>query len=301
MASIGGRRQGVGMLARWLTGLVDAQQGWAVPLGGVLQRWLRAIVRRTGGLRDLLNGRWLGHPLHAAVTDIPIGILGMVIVFDVVRDHPAADLALGVGLLALAGAALAGFADYAGTDGLARHRATVHAALMVVAFVLYLASLGLRVGTDVSPVAPAAVSAVAWLLVLAGAYVGGDVVYALGNMVDRHAFRARGGTWSRLEIQGLPEEGVLPERTPVRAKLGVNTLVLLRSGDTIHALHDTCAHAGAPLSNGRVVGDCLECPWHGSRFRLTDGARQRGPTVYDQPAYEVRRTADGEWEARRKG
>lgn len=51
----------------------------------------------------------------------------------------------------------------------------------------------------------------------------------------------------------------------------------------------------------RRTGGLRECPWHGSRFRLTDGTRQRGPTVYDQPAYEARRTADGEWEARRKG
>jgi nitrite reductase/ring-hydroxylating ferredoxin subunit len=90
----------------------------------------------------------------------------------------------------------------------------------------------------------------------------------------------------------------MPEATPVKAKLGINTLVLIRAGTTIHALHEQCAHAGGPLSQGAVVDGCIECPWHGSRFRVTDGRQKRGPTVYDQPAYEVRR-GDAGWEARR--
>jgi nitrite reductase/ring-hydroxylating ferredoxin subunit len=90
----------------------------------------------------------------------------------------------------------------------------------------------------------------------------------------------------------------LPENTPVKAKLGINTLVLVRRGTTLHALHDTCAHAGGPLSGGTVVDDCIECPWHGSRFDLATGHARRGPTVYDQPRYEVRMGESG-WEARR--
>jgi hypothetical protein len=64
--------------------------------------------------------------------------------------------------------------------------------------------------------------------------------------------------------------------------------VLVRIGDTIHAMHAVCAHAGGPLAEGTVVDGCVECPWHGSRFRLEDGRARRGPTVYDQPAYEIR-------------
>ena len=126
------------------------------------------------------------------------------------------------------------------------------------------------------------------------------MVYALGNMVSRHAFRGAGTKWIRLEVDGGVEPDALPEATPTKAKLGINTLVLVRVGSTIHALHDTCAHAGGPLSGGTVVDGCIECPWHGSRFRLDDGHLRRGPTVYDQPVYEVRRGEAG-WEARRAG
>jgi nitrite reductase/ring-hydroxylating ferredoxin subunit len=129
----------------------------------------------------------------------------------------------------------------------------------------------------------------------AGAWVGGDVVYALGNMVSRHAFRGSGAKWLPLDLDPAVE---LPDGTPVKAKLGINALVLVRQGTTIHALHDTCAHAGGPLSQGAVVDGCIECPWHGSRFELATGYARRGPTVYDQPRYEVRIGAAG-WEGRR--
>jgi nitrite reductase/ring-hydroxylating ferredoxin subunit len=87
----------------------------------------------------------------------------------------------------------------------------------------------------------------------------------------------------------------------VKAKLGINQLVLVRQGETILALHDTCAHAGGPLNEGKLLdGNVVECPWHYSRYRMSDGLVLRGPSVYDQPAYEVRRREGGGWEARRR-
>ena len=145
---------------------------------------------------------------------------------------------------------------------------------------------------------PIALSIIGLLGVTAGAFVGGDVVYVLGNMVSRHAFRGAGAKWLPLELPGEPGSE-LPEGTLVKAKLGINNLVLVRQGETILALHEQCAHAGGPLSAGTIVGDAVECPWHGSRFRLADGHLRRGPSVYDQPAYEVRRAEAGGWEARR--
>ena len=38
-----------------------------------------------------------------------------------------------------------------------------------------------------------------------------------------------------------------------------------------------CTHAGAPLVEGELSQDVLTCPWHGSRFRVTDGSVIRGP------------------------
>ena len=129
---------------RWLARLIDAQGRWAKPFGDFNNRWLKALFRPIPAIRDLLNGRWLGHPLHGVLTDAPIGILFLVIVLDVLDLRSAADVALIVGILTMLAAALAGFADYSDTDGTARERATVHGTLMVVALLVYVASLAIR-------------------------------------------------------------------------------------------------------------------------------------------------------------
>jgi nitrite reductase/ring-hydroxylating ferredoxin subunit/uncharacterized membrane protein len=291
------------VLARFLIRTMDAQAVWTRPLGDLSHRFLHWLFHKMPAVRDLLNGRWLGHPLHAVLTDAPIGILFLVIVFDVVGQPVAAVWSLAVGILAMLAAALAGSADYADTDGRARERATLHATLMVLALVLYLISLVLRLGgggaLDPVPATAGWLSVASFLFLSAGAYVGGDVVYMLGNMVNRHAFRGAGTKWIALEPAEM-EDGKIPEGRPIKAKLGINQLVLVRQGEAILALHDTCAHAGGPLNEGKLVDGTIECPWHYSRYRPENGHVVGGPSVYDQPAYEVRAKDGGGWEARRQ-
>ena len=290
------------MFGRLFTRMIDAQAVWARPLGEFNHRWLGALLRPLGPIKDLLHGRWLGHPLHSAMTDVPIGSLIVVVALDLLDQRAAADAALVVTIAFMLGAAVTGAADYVDTDGTARMRATVHSSLMVVGLVLVVVSLILRLGEPVDRTAPVVLGILGLLVVSAGAYVGGDVVYVLGNMVSRHAFRGPGTKWIALDISatGLTDLGQLPEATPTRVRAGINDLVIVRTGATLHAMHAVCAHAGGPLAEGRVVDGCVECPWHGSRFRLEDGQVRRGPSVYDQPAYEVRAAESGGYEVRRR-
>jgi nitrite reductase/ring-hydroxylating ferredoxin subunit/uncharacterized membrane protein len=289
------------VLARLLFRMIDGQGPWTRPLGDLAHRFLHWLFHAMPAVRDLLNGRWLGHPLHAVLTDAPIGILFLSLVFDVLHLPDAAAWALGIGILAMLAAALAGFADYADTDGRARERATLHSTLMIVALLAYIVSLALRLGPTgaVESTGGFLVSLLAFLVLSAGAYVGGDVVYVLGNMVNRHAFRGAGAKWIKLEPAEL-DGGQIPEGRPVKAKLGSNQLGLVRDGEKVLALHDVCAHAGGPLNEGKLVDGEIECPWHYSRYRMANGHVTQGPSVYDQPAYEVRAAEGGGWEARRQ-
>jgi len=282
-------------MAHLFARLVAAQDRWAKPFGDFNHRWLTALFGPIRPLKDFLNGTWLGHPLHAVLTDAPIGIFAAVILLDVLNQRIAADVTLVLGVLAMVAAAVAGLADYTDTDETPRTRATLHATLMVVALLVYLASLAVRASGPADRTVPIVLSIVGFIIVSAGAYVGGEVAYVFGNMINRHAWRGAGKKWLPLQ---MPADAELPEGTPTKAKLGINNLVLVRQGETIFALHDQCAHAGGPLSEGSIVDGCIECPWHGSRYQLADGHLRRGPSVYDQPTYEVRRSEAG-WEARR--
>ncbi|MBI2763304.1 MAG: Rieske 2Fe-2S domain-containing protein [Chloroflexi bacterium] len=282
--------------------LIAAQARWARPLGDFNHRWLAALFRPVPAIADLLHGRWLGHPLHSVLTDAPIGIMFMLVVLDLIRQPIAADLTLVFGILTMLAAAVTGAADYSQTDGTPRERATVHSTLMVAALLVYAGSLALRAGAGPDGERGVAIglSVVGFVILAAGAYVGGQVVYLFGNMVSRHAFRGSSAKWIALEPAELDEHGGIPEGRPVKGRLGINALALVRHGDRILAVHDECAHAGEPLSGGSVDDGTITCPWHGSRFRLSDGRVVRGPSVYDQPVYDVRRRDGGGWEARRR-
>jgi uncharacterized membrane protein len=106
-------------------------------------------------------------------------------------SRPGASVVARRALVAMVSAAAAGYADYTDTDGRPRVVVTVHSTLMTVALALVVVSLLLRVGGPVDRTVPVVLGILALLIVTAGAYVGGEVVYALGNMVDRHAWRRR--------------------------------------------------------------------------------------------------------------
>jgi nitrite reductase/ring-hydroxylating ferredoxin subunit/uncharacterized membrane protein len=283
------------MLGRWITRIVDAQARWATPFGDFNHRWLTALFGPIGPIKDFLNGTWLGHPVHAALTDLPIGVMTVAIVLDVIGQPVAADVAVLVGVLSIVATAVSGLADYADVDGTARSRATVHATVMTTALVVFLISLVIRAGNPADRAVPIALLVIGYLVLTLGAEIGGDLVYLIGTNVNRHAWRGAGTKWISLDLGELTD---IPEGGPTKAKAGINTLILVRTGETILALHEQCAHAGGPLSQGTLVAGCIQCPWHGSRFRLADGHVARGPSMYDQPAYEVRKTDTG-WEVRR--
>jgi nitrite reductase/ring-hydroxylating ferredoxin subunit/uncharacterized membrane protein len=280
--------------------LVSMNDGWARPFGAFNHRWVSALFRPMRPVKDVLNGTWLGHPVHPAVTDIPIGAFLVAIVLDVVGEPTAAFWAIVVGVVTMLAAVVTGLADYADTDGTTRTRATLHGTVMAIGLVLAVASLLPREGGAVAGTVPTALLIVAFLVVTAGAYVGGDLVFIFGNMVSRHAFRGAGTKWIALDTGPLTDLATLPLATPTKMRAGINDLVVVRIGDTVHVLHAVCAHAGGPLAEGSVTADgCIECPWHASRFRLTDGRVHQGPSVYDQPVYEVRATEAGGYEVRR--
>jgi nitrite reductase/ring-hydroxylating ferredoxin subunit len=286
-------------MAHLLARLVAMNDRWARPFGQFNRRWSAALFRPIPAIRDLLNGRWLGHPLHAAITDVPIGVLVGSVVLDLIGRSEAADATLVVTIVFLVAAAVAGLADYSDTDGTALTRATLHASLMVTGLLLVIVSAIIRAGAPVDRTLPIALSIAGLIVLTAGAFVGGDVAYVFGNMVSRHAFRGAGTKWIKLDTGAVTDLATLPDATPTKMRAGINDLVIVRMGATVHALHAVCAHAGGPLDEGSVVDGCVQCPWHGSRFRLSDGTARRGPTVYDQPSYEVRAAEAGGYEVRR--
>jgi len=59
-------------------------------------------------------------------------------------------------------------------------------------------------------------------------------------------------------------------------------------GDEVHALDDTCTHAGASLSEGGVRDGTVRCPRHGAPFDLRTGEALGYPASEDLRTYETK-------------
>ena len=97
--------------------VIDQQASWAKPLGEGAQEFLKEVFDATRPLKDILNGTWLGHPVHPVVTDVPVGAMTVAAVLDVTGQDTAADLAVLTGLASMAASAATGAADAVDTYG----------------------------------------------------------------------------------------------------------------------------------------------------------------------------------------
>ncbi len=64
----------------------------------------------------------------------------------------------------------------------------------------------------------------------------------------------------------------IPSERGLFVRLGSFELALFRIGDQIHALDNTCPHAGGSLAEGTRTDGCVTCPLHGWRFDACTGA-----------------------------
>ena len=80
----------------------------------------------------------------------------------------------------------------------------------------------------------------------------------------------------------------LPDGVIRPATAGEEPILLIRDGDTIHAIGGRCPHAGAPLEQGVRNGDRLVCPWHKATFCIRTGALLEPPAVDSLPHYAAR-------------
>ena len=85
----------------------------------------------------------------------------------------------------------------------------------------------------------------------------------------------------------------LPEGEMIGATVDGLELLVANVGGHYRAIGSVCTHEGGPLAEGDLYDSIVTCPWHGSEFRVRDGAVLGGPTTSPQPVLEVRVDPDG--------
>ena len=113
-------------------------------------------------------------------------------------------------------------------------------------------------------------------------YLGGDLVFGERIGVTHAVVDAPEGFTAVLSGSALAEASMQ------RVNTGELDVLLVRQHGRICALAHQCAHLGGPLSEGTLKDGTVVCPWHGSEFRLDDGAVVNGPSTHLQPCFKVR-------------
>jgi len=281
---------------------VVAKQNWLEPVETGLQKVVQKTFQAGGEtgakVKDALHGVWLGDPLHAALTDIPIGSWTAAIVMDVSETIThneklavGADAAIGIGLAGAVASAVTGLTDWQHVGGTPRRVGLVHGLLNLSGAALFAVSWFMRRRN--SRGAAKLVSAGGYAVMLAAARLGGELVYRHRIGTD-HA-PENNGPEAFTAVAPLND---LKENQPHRAELNGIPIVLVKNGDNVFALADQCSHLGGPLSQGECKNGTIQCPWHGSRFSIVDGQVLHGPSVHPQLCFDSRIHA-GQVEVRR--
>ena len=248
-----------------------------------VQKAVSRTVPQQSVRKDLLSGTWLGRPLHPVLTDVVIGTWVSAFLLDVLADEraeKAADQLLSIGNLSALATVAAGLSDWADLWGEDQRVGSIHAVGNVTAFCLQVVSSkarrqGRRKAAKLLSLGAVGIAGCA-------AYLGGHLSFMKGVGVNQTAFEAWPQEWTPVIDDVDLVEGKL-----VPAKVNDLRVMLYRQGEEIYALSDRCSRRGCPLHLGQVRDLAIECPCHGSIFRLSDGAVIRGPATAPAPAYQV--------------
>ena len=263
-------------------------------LAGAVATAVKRAAPDGSSVNEALSGTATGHPLHPPLTDVVIGAWTSAVALDWLggkRGGPAANWLVALGVLSAPPTMAAGLNDAARLDGPSQRLALVHATTNVVATGLFGASWLARRADR--PFVGRLLALVGYGTVSLGAFLGGHLSFRRGVGVDHTAFLEAPEDWT-----AVADEASVKELEPLLVRSADVEIVLVREQGALYALLERCAHQGGPLHEGRIEDGCVVCPWHSSRYRLSDGVALSGPTPHPQPALQVR-VRDSKVEVRR--
>ena len=166
-----------------------------IPIPPQLERAAQQAIQRPfhragssgQSLLSFLHGDWLHEPLHAVLTDVPVGAWTVTVAADAISGmggsrsmDDVADTALAVGLIGAAGAAITGLADWSEVEQAGPRRlGAVHALLNIGATTLFAASCFAR-RSHHRRSAARSMAVAGYLIAFLSAHLGGTLVYEHG-------------------------------------------------------------------------------------------------------------------------
>jgi len=229
------------------------------------------------------------HPIHPILIVFPISFFIGTLLTDVGAAVAQSDRLWQIGTyLELAGiitaiiAAIPGIIDYRYTvppNSSAKSRAAKHGLLNSSVLILFIVAALFR--DDWDSVYIIIIEAVGVVLLSTAGWMGGTLVHR--NQIGVDPRYANAGKWKEAyfkETQSpieVAEENELEVNQMKLLHVGHKRIVLARTEKEYVAFDDRCPHKGGSLAGGAMMCGTVQCPWHGSQFKVENGEVTAGP------------------------
>jgi len=80
----------------------------------------------------------------------------------------------------------------------------------------------------------------------------------------------------------------LPAGSMMGAQADGKDVLISNVDNKYYAIGNICTHASCRLSSGKLKGENVTCPCHGSTFNAKTGKVVNGPAKKPEPAYETK-------------
>lgn len=237
------------------------------------------------------------HPIHPMLIPFPLAFFTSALVFDllgfITGNQALATTAAYLGIAGVVGglaAAVPGLIDYAHTipkNSSAKKRAARHGLLNSLAVLIFIGLIFYR--DAISPVLVLTLEAIAMVLLSLAGWLGGTLVYR--NQIGVDIRYANAGKWKEIHVPDFSHPvASKDELTLNQMKLvhvGKERVVLAATEQGFAAFSDYCTHHGASLAAGALMCGTVQCPWHGSQFKVDTGDIVAGPARKKIKTYKV--------------
>lgn len=249
------------------------------------------------------------HPLHPALIPFPFAFLCGAFGFDLLgwtTGQPSlwqtgAHLTV-AGIAAGLFAAVPGIVDYVYTvppRSSGKARATRHGLTNAAALALFAAAWLLRADDGAPTMTSLTIELAGTAALMYAGWLGGTLVGR--NLISVDHRYAQAGTWQEADFTARAGEPLtvgsaddLAEGQMKLLHINGHRIVLARTSDGYAAFDDRCSHRGGSLAGGVLIGNTVQCLWHGSQFDTGNGEVRCGPATQRIRVYEVKQTKNGQ-------
>jgi nitrite reductase/ring-hydroxylating ferredoxin subunit len=122
---------------------------------------------------------------------------------------------------------------------------------------------------------------------LSSGVVGILALHLVAASIERKRDRNRGLPSGFVDVCSIDD---IPESRARTVCLSGERVAVFKYDGRISAVSNVCRHQNGPLGEGKIVGGCIVCPWHGYEYEPASG-RAPAPFTERLPTFAVRVTA----------